>query len=137
MQRRPDCFVQGCRIVLLLLIAAQFGLSLGSEQEQLHDAGLKGLVLVRGGTFQMGDVWGDGPWAMREVPVHEVQVDNFLLAQYEVTVAEFARFVVATGYKTVAERAAGTRTNRGFLKDGRQFYPLSILLYRPFRLRFR
>jgi formylglycine-generating enzyme required for sulfatase activity len=79
-------------------------------------------VLVRGGSFQMGDLWGDSPWAMRETPLHEVQVDDFLLARHETTVGEFARFVKATGYKTVAELDAGFRGNRGYLKDGQLFY---------------
>jgi sulfatase modifying factor 1 len=60
-------------------------------------------VLVAGGSFQMGDLWGDAPWALPEAPPREVEVDDFLLARYEVTVAEFARFVDAAGYRTVAE----------------------------------
>jgi formylglycine-generating enzyme required for sulfatase activity len=82
----------------------------------------EGFVWVQGGSFQMGDVWGDSPWAMKEVPVHEVQVDDFLLAKHETTVGEFERFVKATGHKTAAEAQAGTQANRGFLKDGKQFY---------------
>lgn len=70
----------------------------------------------------MGDVWGDSPWAMKELPVHEVQVDDFLLAKHETTVSEFGRFVKATGHKSVAEAQAGSQANRGFIKDGRQFY---------------
>jgi len=83
----------------------------------------EGFVLVRGGSFQMGDVWGDSPWAMPEVPVHEVEVGDFLLGKHEVTVGEFGRFADAAGHKTVAETDAGSQANRGFLKDGKQFYP--------------
>lgn len=71
----------------------------------------------------MGDLWGDGPFAMRELPVHEVEVGDFLLGKYEVTLAEFGRFVAATGHKTEAEAAAGSVANRGIMKDGRLFYP--------------
>jgi formylglycine-generating enzyme required for sulfatase activity len=40
-------------------------------------------VLVKGGCYRMGDVFGDGkPW---ERPVHEVCVDDFYLGKYEVT----------------------------------------------------
>ena len=36
-------------------------------------------------------------------PVREIEVDGFWIDRTEVTNAEFARFVAATGYKTVAE----------------------------------
>ena len=72
------------------------------QLEEAPGTKYEGFVLVQGGSFQMGDVWGDSPWAMSEVPVHEVQVDDFLLAKHETTVAEFERFVKATGHKTVA-----------------------------------
>jgi sulfatase modifying factor 1 len=82
-----------------------------------------GFVLVRGGSFQMGDLWGDGPFAMNEVPVHEVKVGDFLLARFEVTVGEFARFVGATGYKTVAEMDAGLYPALAVVRNGERYYP--------------
>jgi formylglycine-generating enzyme len=39
-----------------------------------------------------------------ERPVHRVAVDGFWMDAHPVTVAEFRRFVTATGYVTVAER---------------------------------
>jgi formylglycine-generating enzyme required for sulfatase activity len=59
------------------------------------------LVLIEGGTFQMGDVFGDG--AENERPIHAVTLSSFYLARHEVTVGEFRAFVEATGYKTSAE----------------------------------
>lgn len=54
---------------------------------------------IRGGKFLMGaDEFPDSR------PMHEVVVDGFYIDEHEVTNAEFARFVVATNYKTVAER---------------------------------
>jgi sulfatase modifying factor 1 len=41
------------------------------------------LVPVKGGCFQMGDVFGDGE--VEETPVHEVCVGDFHLGKYEVT----------------------------------------------------
>ncbi len=41
------------------------------------------LVFVNGGCFQMGDVFGDGE--ADERPVHKVCVDDFYLAEHEVT----------------------------------------------------
>ena len=39
-----------------------------------------------------------------EAPVHTVELDSFLIDRSEVTVAEFAKFVEATGYQTEAEK---------------------------------
>lgn len=58
-----------------------------------------GMVLIAGGVFLMGnDEFVDAR------PVHEVSVSPFYIDRTEVTNAQFARFVEATGYKTVAER---------------------------------
>jgi formylglycine-generating enzyme len=59
-----------------------------------------GMVWVPGGPFWMGyNESGDG-----DAPVHRVGVSGFWMDQTEVTNAQFAEFVKATGYKTVAER---------------------------------
>ena len=42
-------------------------------------------------------------------PVHLVEVDGFWMDVTPVTNAEFARFVEATGYKTIAERRPDPR----------------------------
>jgi formylglycine-generating enzyme len=108
---------------LTALSAAGCGLNSFFGKSTPSSAGLEGFIPVKGGTFRMGDVWGDGPFAMSELPVHEVEVGDFLLGKYEVTMAEFGRFVTATGYKTAAEEAAGTVANPGMTKDGRLFFP--------------
>jgi len=59
-----------------------------------------GMVLVRGGYFMMGNDLG----AADARPAHEVFVRPFWIDQYEVTNAQFTRFVEATGYVTTAER---------------------------------
>src|SRR5216117_2053246 len=58
-----------------------------------------GMVWVPGGSFWMGD-----PRFPDAQPVHRVTVDPFWMDKTEVTNAQFARFVNATGYVTVAER---------------------------------
>jgi formylglycine-generating enzyme len=55
---------------------------------------------IPGGTFRMGS---DRHYP-EERPVHEVTVDGFWIDQYTVTNRDFAGFVAATGYRTVAER---------------------------------
>ncbi len=46
-----------------------------------------GMVHVPGGTFSMGDAFGEG--STNEMPVHSVTVDGFFMGRYEVTKAEF------------------------------------------------
>jgi formylglycine-generating enzyme len=61
----------------------------------------KGMVWVPGGAFLMGS----RDFYPEERPEHGVAVDGFWIDEHPVTVAEFRRFVRATGYQTVAERA--------------------------------
>lgn len=62
-----------------------------------------GMVWIPGGTFTMGS---ESPHSQpAEWPPHEVAVDGFFMDVHTVTNREFARFVDATGYVTVAERA--------------------------------
>jgi len=58
------------------------------------------MVRIDGGTFRMGS----DEFYPDERPVHERSVDAYLIDRYAVTNADFARFVDATGYVTVAER---------------------------------
>jgi len=60
----------------------------------------KGMVLLPGGTFRMGS---DQSALPGERPAHEVRVGPFFIDRYEVTQAEFARFVTATNHRTTAE----------------------------------
>jgi formylglycine-generating enzyme required for sulfatase activity len=60
----------------------------------------KGMTWVPGGTFAMGSE----DWYPEERPIHPVTVDGFWMDEHAVTVAEFRRFVKATGYVTLAER---------------------------------
>lgn len=91
--------------VVAVLTATTMGgqVSSGAHTAQTAESPYDGFVLVRGGTFLMGDQFGDGPWAMKESPAREVELGDFLLAKHEVTLAEFGRFVEATKYKSVAE----------------------------------
>jgi sulfatase modifying factor 1 len=60
------------------------------------------MIWVEGGSFSMGSSEADF-WDAH--PVHLVTVDGFWMDEHEVTNAEFAAFVAATGYRTVAEIA--------------------------------
>ena len=48
---------------------------------------IKEMVLVKGGCFEMGDIFGDG--GSDEKPVHNVCVDDFYLGEHEVTQKEW------------------------------------------------
>src|SRR5215468_7121465 len=61
----------------------------------------KDMVEVPGGTFRMGSE----SFYPEERPVREVSVDRFWIDRHQVTVAEFRRFVSATGHVTAAEQA--------------------------------
>lgn len=66
------------------------------------DAAPAGMVLIPAGEFAMGS---DQPNTNNtERPVHGVRVSGFWMDRNEVTNAQFAEFVTATGYKTTAEK---------------------------------
>ncbi len=58
------------------------------------------MVWIPGGTFRMGSA----DFYPEERPVHDVTVDGFWMDDHPVTVAEFRRFVKATGHVTLAEQ---------------------------------
>ncbi|MFF0450552.1 formylglycine-generating enzyme family protein [Streptomyces sp. NPDC004609] len=63
-----------------------------------------GLVHLEGGSFRMGDAFGEGYASDGESPVHTVLLDPFAIGATTVTNAEFAAFVAETDYRTDAER---------------------------------
>ena len=71
----------------------------------------EGMVWIPGGEFSMGaTAASEGVCELHGVtrdalPIHRVYVDGFWMDKTEVTNAQSARFVKATGYVTVAERA--------------------------------
>jgi formylglycine-generating enzyme len=72
----------------------------------------EGMVWIPGGEFSMGaNGESDGasccsPATVADTgPIHRVHVDGFWMDATDVTNAEFEKFVKATGYVTVAERA--------------------------------
>ena len=55
-----------------------------------------GMVLIPGGTFEMGDVMNDNE-STNEKPVHTVTLSDFYLATHELSFAEYDAFCTATG----------------------------------------
>lgn len=69
---------------------------------QRSDTSHINMVWIDGGEFMMGAAQGEG--YPDEYPQHKVKVNGFWMDATEVTNAEFAAFVKATGYITTAER---------------------------------
>lgn len=75
-----------------------------------------GMVWIPGREFTMGS--RDPLARPDEQPVHRVRVDGFWMDATEVTNAQFAEFVKATGYVTVAERPVDWESIRKQLPPG-------------------
>ena len=70
-----------------------------SARHSRREAALGSMRWIPGGAFRMG---ADDAYP-EEAPVHTVVVTGFWIDPYAVTNGEFAAFVAATGYRTVAE----------------------------------
>jgi formylglycine-generating enzyme len=81
-----------------------------------------GMVWVPGGRFWMGSEADPE----KNAPLHEVGVSGFWMDRTEVTNAQFAAFVKATGYKTVAEREPTAADNGGVEPPPDKKKPFSI-----------
>jgi formylglycine-generating enzyme len=84
-----------CRLLPLAALAFAVALGCSSREEEPPE----GMVWIPGGEFTMGSTEFDDAQ-----PVHRVRVDGFWMDATELTNEQFAKFVEATGYKTVAER---------------------------------
>ena len=80
----------------------------GYWEADLGAAGV--MVQIPAGPFVMGL---DGETDAE--PEREVTLDDYWIAKYPVTVAQFRRFVEATGYRTDAERGNGAWQWNGFV----------------------
>jgi len=72
-------------------------------------------VFIHGGEFTMGSPTSEVGHSSNETQ-HQVKVSDFYMSKYEVTVAEFRKFVKATGYRTDAENGGG-----GYIWNGTNF----------------
>jgi formylglycine-generating enzyme len=86
-----------------LSLAAAAVMQAAAESSNASNQSPAGMVWIPGGEFEMGSV--DALARPDERPIHLVRVDGFWMDTTEVTNAQFAEFVRATNYVTVAERA--------------------------------
>ena len=83
-----------------------------------------GMVWVPGGKFWMGD---EG--YVDAAPVHKVSIDGFWMDRHEVTNGQFARFIKATKYVTVAEQPPDPKDFPDIPKE--KLKPFSIVFKNP------
>jgi formylglycine-generating enzyme len=117
------CLMLGSALVVWLVVKGWTGRSIGPELASQSDEratsidpgspgnGPTGMVWIAGAEFAMGcsdprelPHGGTNPMADAR-PIHRVRVDGFWIDRFEVTNDQFAEFVTATRYVTVAERA--------------------------------
>src|SRR5262245_49290428 len=115
--------ILGIGSVLLVSVATIAGSSAtgsnGDEgRPEVKPAGIapRGMAWIPGGAFLMGT--NDKESFPNERPAYLVQVRGFWMDEHDVTNAEFARFVQATGYVTTAERLINWEDLRKQLPPG-------------------
>lgn len=78
------------------------GLDTSGLNKNLVKSSHSGMILIPAGNFVMGAADQEG--RPDEYPAHEVSIHEFWMDETEVTNAQFAAFIKATGYVTQAER---------------------------------
>ncbi|TDQ12845.1 formylglycine-generating enzyme required for sulfatase activity [Phyllobacterium brassicacearum] len=99
--------------------------SIGGRGVEAAEPPFKNMVRVPGGTFLMGS---DHHYP-EEAPAHKVEVDGFWMDACTVTNREFAGFVEATGYVTLAERAVNPDDYPGAKPE--LLAPSSVVFIKP------
>lgn len=88
-------------LVLIFLVGIFFSCSKSKNKSTQVDAP-KGMVWIPGGQFTMGSA--EQCNTNDALPFHNVEVNGFWMDETEVTNNQFAEFVKATNYATIAER---------------------------------
>jgi serine/threonine-protein kinase len=81
------------------------------------------MVHVPAGHFFMGSSDSDASADGDEKPMHSVYLDDFWIDKFEVTNADFAQFVEATGYQTDAEKEGHSKNWRE-AAEGKDNHPV-------------
>ena len=109
---------QRCNLFLHLFVIGviSFGCKQKTDQTGFDVVEKEGMVWIPSGTFTMGS---DAPLARPdEAPKHQVQLEGFWMDKTEVTNAQFAAFIEATGYVTTAEKAPNWEELKKSLPEG-------------------
>jgi formylglycine-generating enzyme required for sulfatase activity len=82
------------------------------------------MVEIPAGAFTRGTDSGEP----NEAPAHEVDLPAFMIDKFEVTNADFAVFVEATGYETYAEKQ-GRTSWRAAYTEGKDSHPVAYVTF--------
>jgi len=96
-----------------------------SNQDKKDIGDDEGMVLIPSGSYLMGGRSDQAYYD--EFPRHEVKVSSFYMDQYEVTNAQFKKFVDETGYITVAEKDIDWKQMQAQVPAGTPKPPDSVL----------
>ena len=117
-----------------IVVTSLFGISCTNESPKQNTSKAttptklpkeNGMIRIPTGTLEMG---GDNDQAdPNEFPKHPVEISAFWMDETEVTNAQFAEFVQATGYITVAERPISWEAMQKELPPGTPKPPDSLL----------
>ncbi len=83
------------------------------------------MVEIPAGPFILGNDNSDP----NEAPAQEMDLPAFLIDAYEVTNADFAAFVEATGYKTYREREGSPQNWRSAYTEGKDNHPVVFVTF--------
>ncbi len=75
-------------LLVVVVNATDFSRSLNDNKKNIEKTGM---VLIKGGTFEMGDTFAEGK--NNELPVHTVMVSDFYMGKYEVTQKEWKQIM--------------------------------------------
>ena len=104
--QQPTTNMKHLKTYLISLLILLFGITIvphpASATTAVNQSSCsKEMVFIPGSTFTIGS---ENKEFFEERSANNVTVDSFCMDRHEVTNKEFAQFVQATGYKTVAER---------------------------------
>jgi formylglycine-generating enzyme len=103
-------------VLLVIGAGVGFGVTVLALNDRPWGPAPEGMVWITRGKFMMGTEERH-PHFFDAHPIHEVYVDGFWMDETEVTNEEFAKFVEATGYVTVAEQKPTREQVRATLRD--------------------
>ncbi|GJD19751.1 hypothetical protein RIVM261_047070 [Rivularia sp. IAM M-261] len=106
----------------LVIFAMTVGLTSAAFAEKVCP---QGMALIPGGSFSIGS---DNSGYVEELSASDVSVSSFCMDRYEITNAQFAKFVKATGYITVAERPL---SKQQFALSDEELLPGSLVFQMP------
>jgi sulfatase modifying factor 1 len=109
---KQNTMYRGLMLLVILTACSETTANKNSTLKHAISKENAGMVLISGGSFQMGST--EFPDSK---PIHVVKVNNFLMDEHEVTNAQFAQFVKETHYVTIAERELDPADFPGVPKD--------------------